>query len=77
MKIEIETLEQDGRFGAYLAEPQGTPKAAVIVIQEIFGVNEGIRRKCDGWAALGYLALAPDLFWRIRANAELDADNLQ
>ena len=77
MKIEIETLEQDGRFGAYLAEPQGTPKAAVIVIQEIFGVNEGIRRKCDDWAGLGYVALAPDLFWRIRANAELDADNPQ
>ena len=34
-------------FGAYVAEPAGTPKAAIIVIQEIFGVNPGIRQKCD------------------------------
>jgi carboxymethylenebutenolidase len=57
-----------------MAEPVGEPKAAVIVIQEIFGVNEGIRRKCDGWAAKGYLAIAPDLFWRLRPGVELDPD---
>jgi len=74
MMIEIETLAHDGRFQAYVAEPQGTPRAAVIVIQEIFGVNEGIRRKCDHWAQLGYLALAPDLFWRIRPGVQLDPD---
>lgn len=72
--IEIPTLEGDSRFGAYLAEPSGAPRGAVIVIQEIFGVNEGIRRKCDHWAALGYLALAPDLFWRLQPNVELDPD---
>ncbi|NNM77291.1 dienelactone hydrolase family protein [Sphingomonas sp. ID1715] len=72
--IEIETLAHDDRFSAYAAEPLGTPKAAVIVIQEIFGVNEGIRRKCDHWAQLGYLALAPDLFWRLQPGVELDAD---
>lgn len=74
MMIEIETLDHDGRFQAYVAEPDGTPKAAVIVIQEIFGVNEGIRRKCDHWASLGYLALAPDLFWRLQPGVELDPD---
>jgi carboxymethylenebutenolidase len=74
MMIEIETLDHDGRFQAYVAEPNGTPKAAVIVIQEIFGVNEGIRRKCDHWASLGYLALAPDLFWRLQPGVELDPD---
>lgn len=74
MMIEIETLEHDGRFNAYVAEPQSTPKAAVIVIQEIFGVNEGIRRKCDHWASLGYLAFAPDLFWRVQPGVELDPD---
>jgi carboxymethylenebutenolidase len=74
MMIEIETLAHDGKFNAYVAEPQGTPKAAVIVIQEIFGVNEGIRRKCDHWAQLGYLALAPDLFWRLQPGVELDPD---
>ncbi|WP_022683647.1 dienelactone hydrolase family protein [Sphingobium bisphenolivorans] len=70
----IATLEDDGEFTAYVALPDGGPKAAIIVIQEIFGVNEGIRRKCDNWAAAGYLALAPDLFWRERPGIELDAD---
>ena len=74
MMTEIDTLAHDGGFNAYVAEPEPTPKAAVIVIQEIFGVNEGIRRKCDHWASLGYLALAPDLFWRIEPGVELDPD---
>ena len=72
--IRIDTLEGDGSFDAYVAEPKGTPKAAVLVIQEIFGVNEGIRRKCDHWAELGYLAVAPDLFWRLQPGVELDPD---
>jgi carboxymethylenebutenolidase len=72
--IEIGTLEGDGSFPAYLAEPEGTPEAAIVVIQEIFGVNEGIRHKCDSWAAKGYLAIAPDLFWRLQPGVELDPD---
>lgn len=72
--IAIETLAGDGGFAAYLAEPEGTPKGAIVVIQEIFGVNEGIRRKCDHWASLGYVGVAPDLFWRIEAGVELDPD---
>jgi carboxymethylenebutenolidase len=72
--IEIGTLEGDGSFPAYLAEPEGVPRAAIVVIQEIFGVNEGIRRKCDGWAEKGYLAIAPDLFWRLQPAVELDPD---
>jgi carboxymethylenebutenolidase len=70
----IETLGGDGHFDAYQAAPTGEPKAAIIVIQEIFGVNEGIRRKCDHWATLGYLALAPDLFWRLKPGIKLDPD---
>lgn len=70
----IPTLEGDAQFDVYVAQPEGTPKAAIIVIQEIFGVNEGIRRKCDSWAEKGYLALAPDLFWREKPHVELDAD---
>lgn len=70
----IPTFDQQGNFDAYVAQPTGTPKAAIIVIQEIFGVNPGIRQKCDGWAALGYLAVAPDLFWRIKPGIELDPD---
>jgi carboxymethylenebutenolidase len=72
--IRIATLEGDGSFDAYVAEPQGSPRAAIVVIQEIFGVNEGIRRKCDHWAEQGYLALAPDLFWRLEPAVELDPD---
>ena len=72
--IRIATLEGDGDFGAYSAEPEGSPRGAVVVIQEIFGVNAGIRSKCDSWAAKGYLALAPDLFWRLKPGVELDPD---
>ncbi|WP_373487638.1 dienelactone hydrolase family protein [Blastomonas sp.] len=70
----VATFEGDAHFQAYVAQPDGSPKAAIIVIQEIFGINPGIRQKCDGWAAKGYLAVAPDLFWRIKPGIELDAD---
>jgi carboxymethylenebutenolidase len=73
-RIHIETLEGDGSFDAWLSEPEGAPRGAIIVIQEIFGVNEGIRRKCARWAEQGYLALAPDLFWRLEPGVELDPD---
>lgn len=63
-----------GEMGAYVAAPSETPKAAIIVIQEIFGVNPGIRQKCDNWAKDGYLAVAPDLFWRMTPGVELDPD---
>ena len=72
--IGIETLDGEGGFNAYLAEPEGAPKGAIVVIQEIFGVNEGIRRKCDHWASLGYVGVAPDLFWRLEPGVELDPD---
>jgi carboxymethylenebutenolidase len=70
----IPTLEGDASFGAYVARPAGTPKGAIIVIQEIFGVNPGIRQKCDKLAAEGWLAVAPDLFWRLKPGIELDPD---
>jgi carboxymethylenebutenolidase len=72
--IEIATLDGEGSFNAWLAEPEGTPKGAIVVIQEIFGVNEGIRRKADHMAALGYIGVAPDLFWRLEPGVELDPD---
>lgn len=72
--IEISTLTGDGAFSAYVARPQGSPRAAIIVIQEIFGVNAGIRRKCDRLAEDGYVAIAPDLFWRLEPGVELDPD---
>lgn len=71
---EIEAPGGEGRFLVYVAAPEGQPRAAVIVVQEIFGVNEGIRKKCDDWAAQGYLAVAPDLFWRMQPGLELNPD---
>jgi carboxymethylenebutenolidase len=72
--IVITTLDGSAQFSAYVAEPAGKPRAAIVVIQEIFGVNAGIRRKCDLLAEDGYLALAPDLFWRLDPDIELDPD---
>ncbi|MGZ3173528.1 MAG: dienelactone hydrolase family protein [Croceibacterium sp.] len=72
--VSISTLAGDGRFNCYAARPAGNPRAAIVVIQEIFGVNAGIRRKCDRLAEDGYLALAPDLFWRLQPNVEFDPD---
>lgn len=70
----IPTLEGDAQFGAYVARPGGMPRGAIIVIQEIFGVNPGIRQKCDKLAAEGWLTVAPDLFWRLQPGIELDPD---
>jgi carboxymethylenebutenolidase len=69
---QIPTLDGDGMIPAYMVKPEGTPKAAIIVQQEIFGVNAGIRKKAEIWAAKGYLAVAPDSFWRQKPGVELD-----
>jgi carboxymethylenebutenolidase len=55
----------DGRFGAYIAQPVVPNGAALVVIQEIFGVNGVMRELADHYATLGYIAIVPDLFWRI------------
>mgnify|MGYP000465489656 CR=1 FL=1 len=54
--------------------PGTAPTAAIIVIPEIFGLNAGIRQKCDSWAAKGYLAVALDIFWRFAPGVELNPD---
>ena len=56
---------------AYVSEPAGTPKGAIVVLQEIFGVNSHIRAVADGYAAAGYLAIAPATFDRIERAVEL------
>jgi carboxymethylenebutenolidase len=72
-EITIEAADS-GRFSAYLAEPPGTDRApGILVIQEIFGVNANIRSIADDYAAHGYIALAPDLFWRQEPGVELDS----
>ncbi|MDF8333002.1 dienelactone hydrolase family protein [Novosphingobium cyanobacteriorum] len=70
----IAALDGNGAIPAYVATPDGGAGAAIIVMPEIFGVNEGIRKKCDDWAAQGYVALAPDVFWRFAPGVQLDPD---
>ena len=58
-------------FPAYVAHPAGLPKAGLVVLQEIFGVNSHIRAVADGYAADGYLVVAPATFHRVKADVEL------
>lgn len=67
----IDIPAEAGSFKAYVSEPTGAPKGAVVVIQEIFGVNEGVRGKADWLAREGFLAIAPDLFWRLEPGVQL------
>jgi carboxymethylenebutenolidase len=65
-------MARDGHeFSAFLASPAAAPRGAVVVLQEIFGVNEHIRGVVDQYAAAGFLTIAPALFDRIRRHIEL------
>lgn len=71
---EVWTIQTaDGPFSAYVARPQGEgPWPAVVVIQEIFGVNAVMRETCDEIAGAGnYIAICPDLFWRIKPGIDI------
>lgn len=68
-RISIKT--PDGEFSAYVARPSAAKAPAVVVIQEIFGVNQVMRDITDGLAAQGYLAICPDLFWRIEPDIDI------
>ena len=61
----------DGDFSAYVARPEADKAPAILVIQEIFGVNKVMRDICDGLAAQGYVAVCPDLFWRIKPGIDI------
>ncbi len=68
----IDLKAADGvTFPAYVAQPAGQPRGAVVVLQEIFGVNAHIRAVADGYAAAGYLAVAPSTFHRVKPGVEL------
>lgn len=69
---EITINTTDGPFGGYLATPASASGAGIVVIQEIFGINKFVRAVADRYAAHGYFALAPDLFWRIEPRVQLD-----
>lgn len=70
--ITISAKDGSGSFSAYLASPQAGTGPAIVVIQEIFGVNDNIRTVCDWLAGEGFIAIAPDLFWRMKPGIELE-----
>lgn len=72
MSESLTVSTADGDFNCYVAVPQGAgPHPAVVVIQEIFGINNFVRATADRLAAQGYLAVAPDLFWRIEPGIDI------
>src|ERR1700761_640414 len=71
MKDRITIEGRDGAFGAYIARPKALPAPAVVVLQELFGVNADIRKTCDELAEQGFIAVAPDLFWRQEPGVDL------
>jgi carboxymethylenebutenolidase len=71
MKDRIVINGRDGNFPAYIAQPKTLPAPGVVVLQELFGVNEDIRKTCDELAAQGFIAVAPDLFWRQEPGVDL------
>src|SRR5580704_12553067 len=72
MQNHIVIDSPDGTFGAYISRPAKLPAPAVVVLQELFGVNADIRATCDDLAAQGFIAIAPDLFWRQEPGVDLD-----
>ncbi|HXY98370.1 MAG TPA: dienelactone hydrolase family protein [Stellaceae bacterium] len=71
----ITLTARDGhKLGAYRVDPAGKPRGAIVVIQEIFGVNGHMRRVTDGFAKQGYVAIAPALFDRVEKGVELGYD---
>lgn len=73
MNDQITIQGRDGSFKAYIARPSVLPAPAVVVLQEVFGVNADIRAHCDEIAGQGFVAVAPDLYWRQEPGIELDA----
>jgi carboxymethylenebutenolidase len=69
---DITITGKDGTFSGYLALPPGGKGPGVVVIQEIFGINPWVRSVADWYASQGYIALAPDLFWRLKPGVQLD-----
>jgi carboxymethylenebutenolidase len=67
----IKATDGSGSFSAYVAEPKVKPVGAVVVIQEIFGVNQAMRETSDWLAGMGFLAVCPDLFWRIEPGVDI------
>src|SRR5260370_42681223 len=71
MEDRISIEGRDGRFNAYIARPKTLRASTVVVLQELFGVNADIRKTCNELAEQGFVAVAPDLFWRQEPGVDL------
>jgi carboxymethylenebutenolidase len=69
--IDIAATDGSGKFAAYVVEPKEKPAGVVVLIQEIFGVNQAMRDIAAWTADLGFIAVAPDLFWRIEPGIDI------
>lgn len=71
-EIKLKATDQSGLFSTFVWEPKNKDKAgAIILIQEIFGVNESLRQTAAFYAEQGFIVLAPDLFWRLEAGVNI------
>jgi carboxymethylenebutenolidase len=71
MEDRISIEGRDGAFSAYIARPKTLPVPAVVVLHEVFGVNSDIRKTCGELSEQGFIAVAPDLFWRQEPGVDL------
>jgi len=69
--ITVPATDGSGSFAAYLAEPRAKPAGVVVLIQEVFGVNQAMRDTAAWVADLGFIAVCPDLFWRIEPGVDI------
>ena len=69
--LTIQAADGSGSFSAYCAMPGSGSGPGLVVLQEIFGVNHFMREVCDDFAGQGYVAVCPDLFWRVEPGIEL------
>jgi len=75
VKDHITIEERDGAFSAFIVRPRALPAPAVVVLHEVFGVNADIRKTCAEVAEHGFLAVAPDLFWRQEPGVDLGVNS--
>jgi carboxymethylenebutenolidase len=71
MQDSIQIQTPDGSFRAHVVRPVASPAPVIVVVHEVFGVNADMRQTCTALAALGYLAICPDLLWRLEPGVEL------
>jgi len=70
-KMITVTADDGGSFGAYLAMPESGSGPGLVLLQEIFGINQNMRNTADLFAEEGYVVIVPDLFWRMEAGVDL------